>query len=182
VEIAQVVALLAFVVVAWIVAIALRRGGSILSRTRVAESFRGDVVDLAGRVGATLAEVIGLVDTVRRHAADPEILRPTLAEATAAMDGYLAEARALGGPTAARGHRDALIDELERATRALDLVLHGCDLSAGGQHYIRAQEVDTAIKRGYLNLVHAQESFATHAAAAVSVAEEASPARRLGNR
>jgi hypothetical protein len=178
-ETAQVVALLTFVLVALLVAAGVRRAGAVLFRTRVAENFRGDVRDLDRRVSASLSEVIVLIDAVRRHAAEPESLRPALAVSTGAVDGYLADARALGGPAAARVHLNALIGELERVARALELVAHGCDLAVAGRGYGRGLEVDTAIKRGYLNLVHALETFTAHAASAVAAAEEASPARRF---
>ena len=181
-ETAQVVALVAFVVVASAVAVGARRTGSILHRTRVAEGFRGDVADLARRVEASLKDVSVLIDAVRRGDAEPDTLRPSLQAATDAVGQYAQEARDLGGPRAATQHRDGLVFELERAGRALALVGHGCDLNDTGRRGYRHQEVDTAIKRGYLNLVHAREAIVEHALAAVAIAEGASPIRRLGRR
>ena len=181
-ETAQVVALVAFAVVATAVAFGARRTGSVLQRTRVAEGFRGDVDDLARRIERSLGDVSLLIDAVRRREAEPETIRPNLSAAEDAVSRYLEEARALGGPKLAAAHRDRLVYELERAGRALELVGHGCDLYGSGRRHERGPEVDIAIKRGYLNLIHARESIADHAAAAVAVAEGASPIRRFGRR
>jgi len=178
-ETAQVVALLTFVIVALLVVLVARRAGAILFRTRVAENFRGDVAELNRHVVDSLSAITLLVDGVRRHAAEPDSIRPGLADATKAVERYLAAARGLAGPAAAAVHRDAMIGELERVGRALEMVVHGCDLAVAGRSIARGPEVDTAIKRGYLNLVHAQETFTAHAASAVAVAEEASPVRRF---
>ena len=179
-ETAQVVALGAFAVVATAVAFLVRRTGIFLRRTRVAEGFRGDVADLSRRVERSLSDVSVLIDAVRRRDAEPEVLGPSLQAARDAVEHYTEEARALGGPSAAGQHREAIVYELERANRALELVEHGCELFGTGRRNELGSEADTAIKRGYLNLVHARESIADHARSAVAIAEGASPVRRLG--
>ena len=179
---AQVVALVGFVFLAAVVAIAARRTGSVLQRTRVAEGFRGDVAELARRAEQSLGDVSVLIDALRRHAAEPGAVRPSLEAARDAVERYAEEARNLGGPRATATHRQAMVGELERAGRALELVDHGCDLALAGRRLEAGPEAETSIKRGYLNLIHARESIAEHAAAAVVEAEGASPVRRLGRR
>ncbi len=181
-ETAQLVALVAFVLLAAIVALAVLRFGSALNRTRIAESFRGTTADLNMRVAQTIGEVAGPIDAVRRREIEAGLIQDSLSAAKDAVQRYADEARALTGPAPVAEHRQGLIEELERAVRALDLVDHGCNLARTGHRLERGPEADTAIKRGYLNLIHARESFAGHAAAAISAAESASPVRRFGRR
>lgn len=181
-ESAQVVALIGFVLLAAVVALVARRTGSVLQRTRVAESFRGDVTDLSRRIEHSLGDVSVLIDALRRRSMEPDAVRPSLEAARDAVERYADEARTLHGPRSTAGHREAMVAELERAGRALELVDHGCALAAIGRRLEHAPEAETSIKRGYLNLIHARESIAEHAAAAVSEAEDASPVRRLGRR
>ena len=179
---AQVVALMGFVLLAALVALLARRTGGVLTRTRVAEGFRGDVTDLARRAEHSLADVSVLIDALRRRDAQPDDVRPSLEAARDAVDRYAEEARNLGGPRATGAHRQAIVGELERAGRALELVDHGCLLATSGRRHEGGPEAETSIKRGYLNLIHARESIAEHAAAAAIEAEGASPVRHLGRR
>ena len=181
-EAAQVVALVGFVAAAAAVAVGAQRAGLLLHRTRVAEGFRGQVADLARRVERSLGDLSSLIDGVRRRDAEPESIKANLEAAYDAVERYAAEARALGGPASAADHRQAIVAELERAGRAIELVQHGAALHAAAFRRERGPEADTAIKRGYLNLIHARESIAEHAVAAGREAEEASPVRRWGRR
>jgi hypothetical protein len=182
VETAQVVALIAFLLVAIGVAFAARRTGSILSRTRQAEGFRGRVTDLSRRIDTSFGDVAVLIDRLRRRDLEPEAIAASLAAAREAVELYGDEARALSAPGLATGRRDAIVDELERAGRALELVAHGCAMYGTGRRFERGTEADTAVKRGYLNLVHARESVAEQARLAIELAEEASPVRRFQRR
>lgn len=181
-ETAQVIALVVFLLVAIAVALGARRTGSLLSRTREAEGFRGDILDLARRAEISLGDVSVLIDRVRRREAEPDTISPNLAAARDAVERYAGEARALTAPAIAVPHRDAIVHELERAGRALDLVAHGCILYETGRRLERGTEADTAVKRGYLNLIHARESIADQAKVAVERAEAASPVRRIQRR
>ena len=82
------------------------------------------------------------------------------------MTRYIAEARALDGPPRAIAIRDALVADLERAERALAMVDHGATILARIRRRGRELEAQTALKRGYLNLMHAREAVARHAAEA----------------
>jgi len=182
VETAQVIALVAFLLLAIAVAFGARRTGSFLRRTREAEGFRGDIADLARRAEISLGGVSVLIDRVRRREVEPETISPNLVAARDAVERYADEARALATPAIAGPHRDAIVRELERAGRALDLVAHGCLLYGTGRRLERGTEADTAVKRGYLNLIHARESIADQAKVAVERAEDASPVRRIQRR
>lgn len=182
VETAQVIALIAFLFVAIGVAAVALRTRSILRRTREAESFRGEVGDLARRVEASLGDVSILIDQVRRREVEPETISLSLAAARDAVERYTEEARALGAPTVAVVHRDAIVHELGRAGRALELVGHGCVLYGTGRRIERGSEAETAVKRGYLNLIHARETIVEQTKAAIARAEDASPARRFQRR
>jgi hypothetical protein len=182
VETAQVVALLAFLIVGAIVLIGARRTGWVLARTREAETFRVDVGDLARRVEVSLGAVSDRIDAVRRGIAPPETIGPNLAAAMDAAEKYTGEARSLHAPREAGRSRSELIAELERASRALALVEYGVAVRARGRKGEAGPEADTAIKRGYLNLLHAREAIARHALDAIELAEEASPVRKFGRR
>ncbi|MBI2763463.1 MAG: hypothetical protein HYX54_06920 [Chloroflexi bacterium] len=179
-ETAQGVALVGFVLLAVFVGLVTRRAGGALYRTRVAEGFRGSTGDLSRRVNLTLGELAAVIDLLRRREADVESVRPSLAAGRDAALRYAAEARALSGPASTLRDQTRMVEELERVERALAMVDHGCALAIDGPRAVRGQEADTAIKRGYLNLLHARESFTEHAAAAMRAAEVASPARRVG--
>lgn len=179
-ELAQAIALAGFVLLAAFVALFMRRAGGALYQTRVAEGFRSATKDLSQRVNLSLGELATLIDRVRRREGDMGVIRPSLAAGQDAALRYAAEARALSGPPSTTAIRARMVEELERAERALALVDHGCQLAIDGNRLERGPEADTSIKRGYLNLLHAREAFTEQAEAAMQEAEEASPARRFG--
>ena len=181
-ETAQAIALLGFVILAVLVALVTRRAGRVLYRTRIAENFRGATADLDLRVNQSLGEVADVIDVVRRREVDAATIRASLAAAQDAAVRYADEARTLNGPASVKLDQARMVEELERVERALALVDHGCELASEGARMERGPEADTSIKRGYLNLLHARESFSEHARSAIEEAEAASPARRLGRR
>jgi hypothetical protein len=69
----------------------------------------------------------------------------------------------MAGPPEAVAIRDDIVAELERAGRALDMVGHGAGILAQVRRRGRELEAQTAIKRGYLNLLHAREAIDRHA-------------------
>ncbi|MCI0346404.1 MAG: hypothetical protein L0221_13325 [Chloroflexi bacterium] len=181
-EAAQVIALLAFLILAAFVIVAARRTGWLLARTREAETFRVDIGDLARRIEVSLAAVSDRIDAVRRGAAPAETIGPNLAAALDAVERYTTEARTLHGPREASRARSEMIAEVERAGRALSMVEHGVVVRMRGRRGEAGPEAETAIKRGYLNLLHAREAIARHALDAIELAEEASPVRKFGRR
>jgi hypothetical protein len=162
--IALVVPLVAFVVLAAVFVVVFRRASRAMAVTRDDERFRTAVEDLAGRIDRSLGGVIERVDAVRRHLLPAETILDNLAAAEEAVARYAEEAAELRGPVPADDVREALLAELDRAGRALEMVAHGCELLHGaGGGGPRELEAQTAIKRGYLNALHAREAIARHA-------------------
>jgi hypothetical protein len=156
----------AFLALAIGVAIVLRRAGRIVARTREIEGFRSSVRDLTTRIDQSLEGAAGRIDAVRRGQLGADTIGPTIEAATDAVARYSEEARALKGPAVAAEVRDALVEDLERAERALGMVDHGAGILAQVRRRGREVEAQTSIKRGYLNLIHAREAIVRHAAAA----------------
>lgn len=162
-ELAILLPLVAFVALAAATAIVLRRAGRIVARTREVESFRSAVRDLVARVDTSYEGATSRIDAVRRGQLAADAIGPTIEAATDATERYLEEARALHGPPAAIEIRDDIVAELERAGRALAMVEHGATILAQVRRRGRELEAQTAIKRGYLNLLHAREAIDRHA-------------------
>ncbi len=156
--------LVAFVVLAAVFLVLFRRASRALAETRDMERFRKAVDDLAARIDESLGGVIERIDAVRRHQVAADLIEPNLVAAREAVARYTEEAGALHGPVPADEVRANLLAELDRAGRALAMASHGCTImaTAGGPH--RELEAQTAIKRGYLNALHAREAIARHAA------------------
>ena len=174
--------LLAFLVLAAFFALFLRRAGRLVAATRDVERFRRQVADLSKRVETSLGEVCGRVDAVRRGQLAAAAVADDLAASLEAVDRYATETRALRPPADGLAIRDGIVAELERARRALEMVEHGCAIQASARAGSRELESQTAIKRGYLNVLHAREAIARYAveAAALVPAEPTHrpPARR----
>jgi hypothetical protein len=165
-ELAVLLPVLAFLALAIGVGIVLRRAGRIVARTREIEGFRSAVRDLTTRIDQSLEGAAGRIDAVRRGQLAADTIGPTIQAATDAVTRYADEARALKGPKIAAEVRDAIVDDLERAERALAMVDHGAGILAQVRRRGRELEAQTSIKRGYLNLIHAREAIVRHAAAA----------------
>ena len=94
-----------------------------------------------------------------------------------AVEKYAEEGRALHPPADGGRIRDDIVAELERAKRALEMIDHGVSIQASARSGGREIEAQTAIKRGYLNVLHAREAIARHAADAATLVA-ADPSRR----
>jgi hypothetical protein len=114
--------------------------------------------DIARRVETLLADLLVVVDDVRRRRIEPSQAAPSLASAEQALGRHISEAGALGRGGEWAGTAAALVADIERAQRAIELVLHGGELLADttGAGW---GEGETSVKRGYLNLVHARDSI-----------------------
>jgi hypothetical protein len=178
-QLAVILPLALFALLAAMVATVLRRAGRIVARIRELESFRGAVRDLAARIELSLGGAADQVDAVRRHQAGPESITDTLAAATDAVERYLEEVRALRGPAVAIAIRDDMAEELARAARAIEMVGHGCDILRAVRRGDRELEAQTSIKRGYLNLLHARAAIARHAARAAELDSRAPAGGRV---
>jgi hypothetical protein len=174
---AIVLPLAAFAVLAGLFALFLRRAGRLIAATRDVERFRRQVADLATRIETSLGEVCARVDAVRRGQLAAPAVVDDIAASIDAVEKYTDEARAFRPPTDGRRIRDDIVSELERAKRALEMVDHGVSIQASARAGSRELESQTAIKRGYLNVLHAREAITRHAADAASLAA-VDPSRR----
>jgi len=156
---AIVLPIIAFLALATAFAVILRRAGRLLAATREVERFRRQVGDLGGRVETSLGEISGRVDALRRGQLDATAISDDLTASLEAVSLYAEEARALQPPAAAARIRAGLIDELERASRAIGMIEHGCAIQISARAGARELEAQTAIKRGYLNVLHAREAI-----------------------
>ncbi len=171
----------AFIALAVGLVVVFRGTGRIVARSRELASFQRAVKDLAADIDASLAGAAGQIDAVRRHQIAPDTIQDTIAAATQAVQRYTDEARDLGGSRQTRTIRLDLVDDLERAARALAMVEHGTAImvTSRGPRQLEAQ---TSIKRGYLDLLHAREAIARHAVEAAALSIDASGRRSNGRR
>ena len=169
VALAQLLAIVAFIALALALLLFIRRSAKWLADTRDLQRFRSRVADLAPRMRSTLDTVAIRIDGVRRHTLAADAITDDVERAIAAVDGYSAAARDLPGPGAAGEIREALVTELDRARRALEMVEHGCSILTSGRIGTRELEAQTSVKRGYLNVLHAREAIAKHATRAAAL-------------
>jgi hypothetical protein len=181
VELAGLLPILLFVIIAAALVMVLRGTGRIVARTRELEHFKQQMRDLAARADTSLGGAATEIDAVRRKQVGPEAITDTVAAATDAVERYAEEARGLRGPTSARTIREDVVAALERAHRALEMVEHGRSILAAARRGSRELEAQTSIKRGYLNLLHAREALARHALEAQALEPE-QPTQRTGRR
>jgi hypothetical protein len=168
-QLAELLAIAAFVALALAVAIVIRRSARLVAETRDTDRFRRGVADLAARVDQSLGGVGARIDAVRRQTASAEDIAENIAAARDAVTRYEEEARALHGPPGANEIREAIVGELGRAARALEMVDHGCAILTAARIGSRELEAKTSIKRGYLNVLHAREAIARHAVRAAAL-------------
>lgn len=163
-ELAIVIPLAVFVVLVVLFAVVARRTARVVAESREAQAFRRAIMDLATRIDISLGGLIERVDAVRRHTLAPEGIGDSVAAALEALRRYDAEARGLRPPSAAVDLAEGFVGEIERAGRAVRMVEHGCTILSTGRGVGREAEGEMAIKRGYLNLLHAREAIAEYAA------------------
>jgi hypothetical protein len=157
---------LAFIILLTLFLLVLRRAGRFVAATRDVERFRRQVGDLASRAEISLAEICVRVDAVRRGSLGADELADDLTASIDAVGRYEGEARGFHPPAGGVTIRDAIVAELERAARALEMVEHGRGIQAAARSGGREIEAQTAIKRGYLNVLPAREAIAHQAKAA----------------
>jgi hypothetical protein len=146
--------------------IVLRESGLVAAESRQASSARSAVAAMDARVEAVLGPVIARIDGVRRGELDATILADELSEASEATAALVSEAEGLTVPAELADVRTGIATELHRAERALDMVEHGRSILASARARGREIEAQTAVKRGYLNLLHAREAIGRYAARA----------------
>ena len=173
--------LLAFLILLTLFIIVLRRAGRFVAATRDAERFRRQVGDLAQRVETSLAEICARIDALRRGQLGADQVADDVTTSIDAVGQYADEARGLRPPSDAIAIRIEIVAELERAARALEMVEHGRSIQASARSGGREIEAQTAIKRGYLNVLHAREAIA-HQAKVVTAMSAVEAAKRFQRR
>jgi hypothetical protein len=156
-------ALLVFVLV-----MLARRAARALAVSRAATAFQQDVVSLSDRVTPVVEELVRRVDAVRHHQLPAEEIRETLAQAHGTFE---VEREAIAGWHLPAGFTTLvgdLAEDLDRLERAVETIDFGTQLVVTGNSRQRELEAQTAIKRGYLNLLHARQSFQDHIATVAS--------------
>jgi hypothetical protein len=169
--------LAAFIALAAASVIILRRAGRLIANTREIQGFRSTVRDLNERIGLSLDGAAQRIDAVRRQQLPADGLGDTVTATRDAVTRYAEEARALKGPPEAAAIARDIVSDLDRAKRAIDMVEHGATILASVRRGGRELEAQTSIKRGYLNLIHAREAIARHAARAEVLEPSRSPRR-----
>jgi hypothetical protein len=176
---AIVLPVIAFLALATAFAVILRRAGRLLAATRDVERFRRQVGDLGQRIETSLGEISHRVDALRRGQLDAAAISDDLTASLDAVGRYADEARALQPPIDAVRIRTGLISELERASRAIGMIEHGCSIQISARAGARGLEAQTAIKRGYLNVLHAREAIHRHRLEAASLTPAGELRRRV---
>jgi hypothetical protein len=139
----------------------LRRAARVVADTREDETFRQDGAALCDRAAAAFGEAGERIDRVRRRQDAPTALDEVLPAVQQAVEELHGEAGALAPPETLEPVRARLVEELERAGRAIEVVAHGCILMGVTAGRPRELEGETSVKRGYLNLLHAREALVT---------------------
>lgn len=178
-ELANLLPVAAFIAMAAGLVVVFRRTDSIARRSREVEGFKSAVRDLTARIDTSLEGATSRIDAVRRQQVGAETIAPTIDAATDAVERYRNEARALRGPAPTTPIRDALIVDLDRAARALQMADHGAAMLGQGRARGRELEAQTSLKRAYLNLMHTREALERNAseAAALEVVTERDDSR-----
>jgi hypothetical protein len=158
----------------------LRRAGRLVAATRDVERFRRQVGDLATRIETSLGELCSRIDAVRRGQLGAPAVVDDIAASIDAVEKYTDEARNLKPPPDGRRIRDEIVAELERAKRALQMIEHGVSIQVSARAGSRELESQTAIKRGYLNVLHAREAVTRHSTAAAALVA-VDPSRRTSS-
>jgi len=164
----------------WIV---LRRTGIVAAESRETRAGRAALQAIEADAVVVLDPVIGQVDQLRRGQVEADTVAEALETASADTARLVGTARDAHVPRGLADVRLGMVAELERAGRALEMVEHGRTILASARTRGRELEAQTAVKRGYLNLLHAREALTRHAQAAAdyrSPTEARRDARRAG--
>ena len=124
---------------------------------REAQSQR-TAVQIARRADLSVSQLAVLVDEVRRRKLDPGEAQQSLRASADTMRRFSSELSSLGPGDDAPPFAVGLIAEIDRTERAIALIAHGAEMLAETA-FERHGEGETAIKRGYLNLLHAREAI-----------------------
>ncbi|MFI5261472.1 MAG: hypothetical protein ACHQZR_02810 [Candidatus Limnocylindrales bacterium] len=155
-----------------------RQAGRALARSREVTRFQFEAKALLAQVDPILERLAARTDSARRHLVAPEEILDDLATGSTRLEAAHAEADGIRAPVQGRVLLDAMRDDVERALRAVDMIRHGCEQGVDGRGRGAELEAQTAVKRGYLNLLHARESLTKHVGEAVRLEPVATRAVR----
>jgi hypothetical protein len=146
---------LVLVALALLFLITVRRMSKLIARTRDLEAFQGSVAELNASLVATVDPLVGQLDEIRRRAGDPGSLSRGLETIQGHLRDLVERGRELRPPRPLADDAASFLGELDRASRATDLVEHGlAALLAHRGH--RELEAQTSLKRAALNLRNAR--------------------------
>ena len=136
-----------------------RRMSKLIARTRDLEAFQRAIADLDASLETVIDPLVTQLDEIRRRAGDPV----SLSRGLDAIQGHLRElvgrGRELRPPRALANDATAMLAELDRASRATDLLEHGLDALLAHRGH-RELEAQTSLKRAALNLRNARGAAA----------------------
>lgn len=153
-----------------------RSAGQALARSREVTRFQFEAKALLAQVDPILEGLATRTDSARRQLVPPDEILPDLESGATTLEAARASADQIRAPQHGRVLRDAMGDDVDRAIRAVAMIQHGCQQAVSGYGRGAELEAQTAVKRGYLNLLHARESLSTHVAEAVRL-EPVTPGR-----
>ena len=140
-------------------ALTARRMSKLIARTRDLEAFQRAVADLDSSLGAIVDPLVAQLDDIRRRAGDPVSLSRGLDAIQGQLDELVGRGRELRPPRALSEDATSLLAELDRASRATDLLEHGLDALLAHRGH-RELEAQTSLKRAALNLRNARGAAA----------------------
>jgi len=144
----------------------VRQAGQALARSREVTRFQFEAKALLAQVDPVLEGLATRTDSARRHLIAPEEILGDLATGSTSLEAAHTESEAIRAPVHGRDLLEAMREDVQRAIRAVDMIRHGCEQGVDGYGRGAELEAQTAVKRGYLNLLHARESLAAHVAEA----------------
>jgi hypothetical protein len=121
------------------------------------------VAEIEERLESDLSTMAGHVDPLRRQDVPPpdeDRFTEILTTARGSIGWARDRSRALVAPADLEDARVVIMDELGHADEALRSIEHGVTILAAARVGQRALEGRTAIKRGFLGLVHVRERLA----------------------
>jgi len=145
-----------FVAMGVVVVAALWRLMIVGGRARRSTQGLRTASDIAHRAEMLIADTAAGLEGLRHHGQDVPGAAETTAAGTGRLTALAAEAKTVrdrtGDPAVA-----ALVVDLERALRSMQLIEHGRQVILQGESV--NGEGETSVKRGYLNLLHAREAI-----------------------
>jgi hypothetical protein len=146
--------LVALAALGWMV---VRRMTELAGRTRGLQQFQREVAAIDARMAALVGPLVARLDDLRRLVGDPAATAADIGPASAILEELAAVGRGLRPPVPLAERAGAIVAELERGVRALDLLDHGLRTAMEGRRDT-GSEAQVALKRGTLNLRHARDA------------------------